>query len=171
MKKESKNRKCLSPDDKIKFLDYPCLNSNMDCRKYLWNSSCKSFKRREVSAMRLKKCSNVNYKKRHAKYHIINGIIYKLYGKYTSRNVHPDGNPLQDEAMKIKEQHDKEELSHFSAWNRWLKTWKTAYRIRVTRPFGEADDMSLTTVQAWTELVPELYEVYELHNHYKYYVR
>ena len=85
--------------------------------------------------------------------------------------MHPDGNPLHDEAMKIKERHNKEELSHFSACNRWLKTWKTAYRIRVTRLFGKADDISLTTVQAWTERVLELYEVHELHNYYKYYVR
>ena len=58
--------------------------------------------------------------RRHRKYHVINEILYKWYGKWTSANVHPYGPLLQEEAIEIAKELEKEELTDFTASNAWL---------------------------------------------------
>ena len=48
-------------------------------------------------------------KRRYGKYHVINEILYKWYGKCSSANVCPEGLLFQEEAMKIAKRLEKEE--------------------------------------------------------------
>ena len=60
--------------------------------------------------------------------------------------------------MEIKRRLDKEEFAGFIASNGWLDSWKQTYEVREKRLYGEADEVSTTTTQAWIEWLTELYE-------------
>ena len=53
--------------------------------------------------------------------------------------------------MEIKRRLDKEEFAGFKASNGWLDSWKQTYEVREKRLYGEADEVSTTTTQAWIE--------------------
>ena len=92
----------------------------------------------------------------HGKYHVINKILYKWYGKCTNANVCPDSLLYQEEATQIVRWLEKEELTDCTASNGWLEKWKHIYRVREKRLTGEADEAFTTTVQAWIERLPKL---------------
>ena len=53
-----------------------------------------------------------SYKKhRHGKYHVINEILYKWYGKCTRANVHLGGPLLQEETMEIAKRLEKRRVN------------------------------------------------------------
>lgn len=58
------------------------------------------------------------------------------------------------------------ELEDFSASNGWLESFKTMFGIRQTTTTiaGEAGDVSVTTVRAWMERLPELTKDYSPEN-------
>ena len=92
----------------------------------------------------------------HGKYHVINKILYKWYGKCTNANVCPESLLYQEEATQIVRWLEKEELTDCTASNGWLEKWKHIYRVREKRLTGEADEAFTTTVQAWIERLPKL---------------
>ena len=66
--------------------------------------------------------------------------------------------------MEIKRRLDKEEFAGFTASNRWLDSWKQTCGVWEKRLSGEADEVSITTIQAWMERLPELCPDYEPRN-------
>ena len=55
------------------------------------------------------------------------------------------------------------ELDEFPASNGWLESFKISYGIRETTIAGEAGDVTMTTVKAWMERLPELIRGYSKH--------
>ena len=70
----------------------------------------------------------------------------------------------QKKRCRLKRRQDKKELNDFRASNRWLDGWKKTYGVREKRLCAEADDISTTTIEAWIERLPELYQEYEPQN-------
>ena len=59
-----------------------------------------------------------------------NKTLRKWYGKCTSANVYSDRSLLQEKAMEMEKRLVKEELTNFSASNKWLEKWKQIYNVR-----------------------------------------
>ena len=59
-----------------------------------------------------------------------NKTLRKWYGKCTSANVYSDRSLLQEKAMEMENRLVKEELTDFSASNKWLEKWKQIYNVR-----------------------------------------
>ena len=78
--------------------------------------------------------------------------------------TYPDGPFLQEEAMEIAKQLEKEELTDFTALNGCLEKWIQICDVREKRLCGETDEVSTTTVQSWTERLSELCKDYESQN-------
>ena len=66
--------------------------------------------------------------------------------------------------MEIAKRLEKEELTDFTASNRWLEKWKQMYGVREKRLCRETGEVCTTTVQAWIERLPELCQDYEPQN-------
>ena len=101
---------------------------------------------------------------RHEKYHVINKVLYKWYGKCTSENVYPEGLLLQERTMEVAKRLEQEELTDFTASNGWLGKWRQTFGVREKRLRGEADEVSTKTVQFWIERLPELCQDYTTKN-------
>ena len=135
----SMKKKCLNLDEKIEILDYAAKHTELGCRKLAWHFSVG----KTVISNILKQGKTLRkdfeffkgtYKKRHhGKYHILNEFLHNWYGKCTRSNIYPDGALLQEEAVKIKERLDKEEINDFTASNGWLESWKKTYGVREKR--------------------------------------
>lgn len=163
-------RKCLSLDEKMDILNYAKDHPKMGCRQIaehfsIGKTAVSNILKNSADLRKDFEFFKGNYKKRrHGKYHTINEILFKWYGKCTAANVYPDGSLLQEEAMEIKKRLNDQQLSDFKASNGWLESWKQSYGVREKRLCGEADDVSITTVKAWIERIPELCRDYEPQN-------
>ena len=66
--------------------------------------------------------------------------------------------------MKEKMRETNPELDRFHASNRWLESFQTTQGMRETTTVisGEAGEVSITTIKAWMERLPELAKNYSL---------
>ena len=89
-------RKYLNLNEKITVLDYANAHPKMGCRKLakhfsVGKTAISNILKDSRNLLRDYEFFKRNYKKRpHGKYHVINEIFYKWYGKCTSANVYPD---------------------------------------------------------------------------------
>ena len=89
-------RKCSGLNEKIAVLDYTNEHPKMDCRKlaehFLVEKTAISnlFKESKNLQRDYEIFKGSDKKRRHGKYHVINKILYKWYGKCTNANVYLD---------------------------------------------------------------------------------
>ena len=99
-------------------------------------------------------------RKKIAKYGIINDVLCEWYTKCCQAGTYPDGEMLQEEALKIKTELNDSNLRDFKASNGWLKHFKKRFGLRQTRIVGKEGDIPITTIKAWMERLPEIIQGY-----------
>ena len=111
-------RKCLNLDGKIAILNYANEHPKMNRRKLGEYFPLVKTTISNILRDRDYKFFKGTYRKRcHEKYHVINEILHKWYGKFTSESVYPDEPLLQEEAIEIAKRLEKEELTDFTTSN------------------------------------------------------
>ena len=105
---ESLEKKTLTLQEKIKFLDYAEANEKLGCRKL-----ADVFKIRKTAANNILKNKqmlreqyehfhdNTKKRSRPGKYKVINDILYAWYQKCCSSNFYPNDPLLKEEAMEV----------------------------------------------------------------------
>ena len=105
----SLEKKTLTLQEKIKFLDYAEANEKLGCRKL-----ADVFKTATTAANNILKNKQMlkeqyehfhdktKKRSRPGKYKVINDILYEWYQKCCSSNFYPNGPLLKEEAMEIK---------------------------------------------------------------------
>ena len=167
----SLEKKTLTLQEKIKFLDYAEANEQLGCRKL-----AHVFKIRKPAAnniLKNKQMLREQYEQFHdktkkcscpGKYKVINDILYEWYQKCCSSNFYPNSPLLKEEAMEIKIKLQNSDLDGFVASDGWLEKWKSTYAIKEKRIVGEGGDVPEDTVSFWIERLQELTEGYSLEN-------
>ena len=126
--KGSLEKKTLTLQEKIQFLDYAEANEKLGCRKL---AVFKTAKTAANNILKNKQMLREQYEHFHdktkkpsrpGKYKVINDILYEWYQKCCSSNFYPNG-PLLKEAMEIKCQLQNSDLDGFVASDGWLKKW------------------------------------------------
>ena len=69
---------------------------------------------------------------------------------------------LQEEAVEIAKQLAKPEYAEFKASSGWLEKWENAYGISQCSIEGESCEVPIQTIEAWTEILPEICGGYKL---------
>ena len=111
-------KKCLDLNEKIAILDNANEHHKVDCRKLAEHFSVGKTTISNILRDRDYKFFKGTYRKScHEKYHVINEILHKWYGKFTSESVYPDEPLLQEEAIEIAKRLEKEELTDFTTSN------------------------------------------------------
>ena len=144
----SLEKKTLTLQEKIKFLDHAQANEKLGCRKLadvfkigrtVANNILKNKRmlREQYEHFRdkTKKCS------RPGKYQVVNDVLYEWYQKCCSPNFYPNGPLLKEEAMEIKNQLQNSGLDGFVASDGWLEKWKATYAMKEKRIAGEGGDV------------------------------
>ena len=158
----SLEKRTLTLQEKIKFLDYAEANEKLGCRKL-----ADVFKIGKTATNKNKQMLREQYEHFHdktkkrsrpGKYKVINDILYEWYQKCCSSNFYPNGPLLKEEAMEIKNQLQNSDLDGFVASDGWLEKLKATYAIKEKRIVGEGRDVPEETVSSWIERLQELTE-------------
>ena len=167
----SLEKKTLTLQEKIKFLDYAEANEKLGCRKL-----ADVFKIEKAAANNILKnkqmlreqCEHFHDKtkkrSRPGKYKVINDILYEWYQKCCCSNFYHNEPLLKEEAMEIKNQLQNSDLDGFVALDGCLEKWKATYAIKEKRIVGEEGDVPEETVSSWIERLQELTEGYSSEN-------
>ena len=118
----SLEKKTLTLQEKIKFLDYAEANEKLGCRKLadvfkIGKTAANNILKNKQMLReqyehfhdKTKKCS------RPGKYKVINDILYEWYQKCCSSNFYPNDPLLKEETMEIKNQLQSSDLDGFVA--------------------------------------------------------
>ena len=160
---EALEKKTLTLQEKIKFLDYAEANEKLGCRKLA--DVFKTGKTAANNTLKNKQMPREQYEHFHdktkkrsgpGKYKVINDILYEWYQKCCSSNFYPNGPLLKEEAMEIKNQLQNSDLDGFVASDGWLEKRKATYAIKEKRIVGEGGDVSEETVSSWIERLQEI---------------
>ena len=130
-------KKTLTLEGEIKYLDYAEANQKLGCRKLaeVFNIG----KTASANILKNKKKIREQYEQFHeknkgcsrpGKYKLINDILYDWYQKCCSSGLYLNGPLLKEEAMEIKEQLQDSEFDGFVASDGWLDKWKASYAIK-----------------------------------------
>ena len=154
----SLEKKTLTLQEKIKFLDYAEAIEKLGCRKLA--DVFKIGKTAANNILKNKQMLREQYehfhdktKKRNrpGKYKVINDILYEWYQKCCSSNFYPNGPLLKEEAMKIKNQLQNSDFDGLVASDGWLEKWKATYAIKEKRIVGEEGGVPEETMSSWIE--------------------
>ena len=164
-------KKILTLQEKIKFLDYAEANEKLGYRKLAdvfkigKTAANNILKNKQMLREQYEHFHDKNKKRSHpGKYKVINDIFYEWYQKCCTSNFYPNGPLMKEEAMEIKNQLQNSDLDGFVASDGWLEKWKATYAIKEKRIVGAGGDVPEETVSSWIERLQELREGYSLEN-------
>lgn len=162
-------KKTLTLEEKVNFLDFAGRNSKLGCRKLAEifkigkTAAAKILKNKDKIRQQHENFHEKTRKRvRYGKYREINEILFEWYKKCCASNIFPNGVMLKEEAICIKEKLKNSDYDDFGASDGWLDGWKSSYSIKERRIVGEAGDVSGETITSWMERVNELTEGYDL---------
>ncbi|XP_057299445.1 tigger transposable element-derived protein 4-like [Hydractinia symbiolongicarpus] len=148
-------KKTLTLDEKIKFLDFAKKNPKFGCRKLadihsIGKTAAATILKNEKKIRTQYEMFREKDKKRdrHGKGHKLNEILFEWYQGCTASNIYPNGVMLKEEAIAIKEQLKSSKFDDFKASDGWLDRWKSTFSIKERRIVGEAGDVSTETVSS-----------------------
>ena len=133
----SLEKKTLTLQEKIKFLDYAEANEKLGCRKLA--DVFKTGKAAANNILKNKQMLREQYKHFHdktkkrscpGKYKVINDMLYEWYQKCCSSNFYPNGPLLKEEAMEIKNQLQNSDLDGLLLQMDDLKSGKQVMQLR-----------------------------------------
>ena len=141
----SLEKKTLTLQEKIKFLDYAEANEKLGSRKLAdvfkigKTAANNILKNKQMLREQYEQYEHDKTKKRSrsGKYKVINDILYEWYKKCCSSDFYSNGPLLKEEAMEIKNQLQNSDLDGFVASDGWLENWKTTYAFKEKRIVGE----------------------------------
>ena len=149
----SLEKKTLTLQEKIKFLDYAEGNEKLGCRKLddvfkIGKAAASNILKNKQMLREQYEHSHDETKKRNCpgRYKVINDILYEWYQKCCSSNFYPNGPLLKEEAMEIKNQLQNSDVDGFVASDGWFEKWKATYVIKEKRIVGEGVDVPEETV-------------------------